>query len=179
MTANVLKEAVDACRQAGMDDFLPKPFLRSQAIDVLARWLGPTADVASATPHAEVDPMLDTAIDSAYYRQVEKTMGEEMSLLLEDFLSSSRQSLGDMSRAAVEHDWRTIKRQAHALRSSAGAVGATRLAALAADLESRANSDRVANIEEFVATLAMEFERVRCALKRLSDLETRAAETLS
>jgi len=39
MTANVMRESVDACREAGMDDSLSKPFQRQQIVDVLARWL--------------------------------------------------------------------------------------------------------------------------------------------
>jgi CheY-like chemotaxis protein len=48
MTANVLRDAIDACRAAGMDDFLPKPFKREQIVDVLSRWLPPPvhADVS-------------------------------------------------------------------------------------------------------------------------------------
>jgi len=39
MTANVMHESVEACREAGMDDALSKPFQRRQLVDVLARWL--------------------------------------------------------------------------------------------------------------------------------------------
>jgi PAS domain S-box-containing protein len=39
MTANVVAEARSACLDAGMDDFLPKPFLRAQLVHALSRWL--------------------------------------------------------------------------------------------------------------------------------------------
>jgi CheY-like chemotaxis protein len=39
MTANVMRESVEACRDAGMDDSLSKPFQRQQLVDTLARWL--------------------------------------------------------------------------------------------------------------------------------------------
>jgi signal transduction histidine kinase/CheY-like chemotaxis protein len=54
MTANVLREAVDACREAGMDDFVPKPFLRSQMVEALSRWLPPDAGTDSAPKVAGV-----------------------------------------------------------------------------------------------------------------------------
>jgi signal transduction histidine kinase/FixJ family two-component response regulator len=64
MTANVMRDAMDACRDAGMDDFLPKPFKRDQMIDMLARWLPPQAsgthnpekpnDFIDATPRLTV-----------------------------------------------------------------------------------------------------------------------------
>jgi HPt (histidine-containing phosphotransfer) domain-containing protein len=91
--------------------------------------------------------MADTAIDMAFYRQVEATMGDEMGLLMSEFVSSTSQLLEDIARAEAEHDWMTIKRRAHAMRSSAATVGATRLAAMAADLESHAAAERRASPE--------------------------------
>jgi signal transduction histidine kinase/DNA-binding response OmpR family regulator len=169
MTANVLKEAVDACREAGMDDFVPKPFQRSQIIDALARWLKPSASVASGSQRLRFDPAIDGAVDAAYYRQVEKTMGDEMGLLMMDFTTSTTQLLGDISRAAAEHDWLTIKRRAHALRSSASTVGATKLAAMSADLEARACAERCSEMEQAGVVLRIEFERVQHALDHLSE----------
>jgi CheY-like chemotaxis protein len=179
MTANVMKEAVEACREAGMDDFIPKPFQRSQAIDALARWLEPSAVAAapspSPSPDSHVDSLIDTAIDTEFYRQVETTMGDEMELLMSEFISSTSQMLDDIARAQAEHDSMTIKRRAHAMRSSAATVGANRLAALAAELESRAASERRASpessaqLQRVAATLQAEFGYVRKALERIGD----------
>jgi signal transduction histidine kinase/DNA-binding response OmpR family regulator len=184
MTANVMKEAVDACREAGMDDFIPKPFQRSQAIDALARWLAPSAAMAQAPTDTAVTSMpdtaimVDTAIDMAFYRQVEATMGEEMGLLMSEFVSSTSQLLEDIARAEVERDWMTIKRRAHTMRSSAATVGATRLAAMAAELEAhaaaerRASPERSAELQQLAATLKREFGYVRTAMERLADAYT-------
>jgi two-component system sensor histidine kinase/response regulator len=184
MTANVMKEAVDACREAGMDDFIPKPFQRSQAIDALARWLAPSAAMAQAPTDTAVTSMpdtaimVDTAIDMAFYRQVEATMGEEMGLLMSEFVHSTSQLLEDIARAEVEHDWMTIKRRAHAMRSSAATVGATRLAAMAADLEAhaaaerRASPERAAQLQRLAGSLKREFAYVRTALERMADAYT-------
>ena len=39
MTGNVMETDREACVQAGMDDFLPKPFTFSELIKMLGRWL--------------------------------------------------------------------------------------------------------------------------------------------
>ena len=175
MTANVMKEAVDACREAGMDDFIPKPFQRSQAIDALARWLTPSAAAAEASTDSAVTSLVDTAIDMACYRRVGATMGDEMGLLMGEFVSSTSQLLEEVARAEAQHDWVTIKRRAHAMRSSAATIGAMRLATMAAALESLAAADRSASPERAVqvqalaATLQAEFAFVRQALERLAD----------
>ena len=43
MTANAFAEDEARCREAGMDDFLAKPFLPERLMTLLARWLGPAA----------------------------------------------------------------------------------------------------------------------------------------
>jgi signal transduction histidine kinase/DNA-binding NarL/FixJ family response regulator len=168
MTANVLKEAIDACREAGMDDFVPKPFQRQQTIDTLARWLKPRPVVSSVSRRPRSGAAADAAIDPAYYHQVEQTMGDEMESLMIDFLASTTDLLADIARAELEHDWLTVKQRAHAMRSSTATVGATRLAAMAADLEARATPEQCADLEPLVATLHTEFERVRVALDQLA-----------
>jgi CheY-like chemotaxis protein len=35
MTANVLKEEVDRCKESGMDGYVPKPFKREELVDAL------------------------------------------------------------------------------------------------------------------------------------------------
>jgi len=179
MTANVMREAVEACREAGMDDVLPKPFQRSQTIDALARWLKPIAGAAvapaspGASPRARAEPA-DSAIDIVYYRQVEATMGDEMELLIADFKSSSARLLGDISRAAVENDRVMLNHRAHALHPSAATVGANTLAAMAADLEARTAAGDCTGMVKAAAMLLAEFGRVERALDDLSTATTSA-----
>jgi HPt (histidine-containing phosphotransfer) domain-containing protein len=125
--------------------------------------------------------MVDSAIDTVFYRQVETTMADEMGLLMDEFMSSTSELLDDITRAAAEHDWMTIRRRAHALRSSAATVGANRLAALAADLElraaaeRRASPERSAEMQALSTALQAEFGYVRRALARLADANTFSA----
>jgi signal transduction histidine kinase/CheY-like chemotaxis protein/HPt (histidine-containing phosphotransfer) domain-containing protein len=175
MSANVMKEGIDACRNAGMDDFVPKPFERSQAIDALARWLPPGAAVAPVSPPAEFDAQTGSAIDLACYRQVQETMGDEMQSLMHEFMSSTSEQLRDIERAAAENDCATIRRRAHAMRTSASTVGAMRLAAMALDLEALAAVEPCAGMEQICATLMTELARVGRALDRLSPTKTQGA----
>jgi CheY-like chemotaxis protein/HPt (histidine-containing phosphotransfer) domain-containing protein len=167
MTANVLREAVDACRQSGMDGFVPKPFQRSQIIEELARWLQPTPTSVGVSASAQFDSPVREAVDVIAYRQVEETMGPEMALLVAEFISVTTHLLEDISRAAEQHDRITIKLRAHALRSSASAVGAAPLSALAAALEASASQEGFAGFATASVTLQTEFARARNALECL------------
>jgi signal transduction histidine kinase/DNA-binding response OmpR family regulator len=167
MTANVLHEAVDACRQSGMDGFVPKPFQRSQIIEELARWLHTTPTSVSVSAPAQVDSPVGEPVDVIAYRQVEETMGPEMTLLLAEFIATTTHLLDDISRAAEQHDRITIKLRAHTLRSSASAVGAVPLSALAAALEASASQEGFAGFATAGVALQNEFARVRAALECL------------
>ncbi|WP_431689088.1 ATP-binding protein [Hahella sp. NBU794] len=49
LTANALEGAADACRKAGMDDYLSKPIKKQQLVDCLQTWLG-ESDAENPTP---------------------------------------------------------------------------------------------------------------------------------
>jgi signal transduction histidine kinase/DNA-binding response OmpR family regulator len=177
MTANVLREAVDACRESGMDDFLPKPFQRQQMVDVLARFLveasnenspavaagpPPAAAALAAKSEASAAP----AIDAEAYQRLEQTMDDDLPALIEDFMSSTTDLLAEIARAEAGQDPAALRRHAHTLKSSAAAVGAMHLSALALALEARASSDQPGNIEPVSAALNQEFARVRAELEQ-------------
>ncbi len=71
MTANVMRESVEACREAGMDDSLTKPFLRQQIVDVLGRWLKVSHLAARSLPQG-TQPLSGGASNSAGYERVEE-----------------------------------------------------------------------------------------------------------
>jgi signal transduction histidine kinase/DNA-binding response OmpR family regulator len=176
LTANVLREAVDACREAGMDDFLPKPFQRQEMVDMLARWLPertPQATVPPVRPantQTLVDPPKEQAVDPAVYHRLRETMEGEMPALVEEFLSSTAQLVADLARFDGGHDRSSHKRNAHSLKSTSAVMGAARLSALAAEMEVRAHSLDPEELLRLARIIATEFEAVRAALKALAGL---------
>ena len=168
MTANVLREAVDSCRQAGMDGFVPKPFQRSQITAELARWLPTAPPNVSGPASAQIDPVpMGDPIDVIIYRRVEEAMGAEMALLVAEFTTITTHLLEDISRAAEQRDRNTIQMRAHTLRSSASSVGAAPLSALAAALEECASREGFADFGTASMALQTEFLRARAVLDSL------------
>jgi CheY-like chemotaxis protein/HPt (histidine-containing phosphotransfer) domain-containing protein len=167
MTANVLREAIDACQEAGMDGFVPKPFQRSQLIDALAQWL-PLSGAATVSLLSTVatEPMAEDAIDVATYRALAEAMGSEMRPLIGEFIASTEQLLDDIAGAARLGDAVAIKSAAHSLKSSSATMGAATLSALAAALESGATAQ---NCRDAEIALRAEFSRVRDTIVNLSN----------
>ncbi len=121
-----------------MDDSLSKPFQRQQIVDVLARWLPVSQPWVASLPRGTLPPSSGGPIDPAAYASVLETMGEELPLLVAEFLSCTSQSIDDIARAAELRDAATIRSRVHAMKSSSMTLGALRLAQLAADLGERA-----------------------------------------
>ncbi len=167
MTANVMRESVEACREAGMDDSLSKPFQRQQIVDVLARWLTVSSDAAGSAsqgpPSYHGGP-----IDPAAYTLVKETMGEEVPLLVAEFLSSTALLIDEIARAADLRDAATVRSGVHTMKSSCLTIGAWRLAKLATDLGARAAADGFDGFDGAAAPLCTEFHRVRAALEGLA-----------
>jgi CheY-like chemotaxis protein len=174
MTANVMRESVEACRQAGMDDSLSKPFQRQQIVDVLARWLKMSTLAADSLPLGRLS-FSDGSIDTAAYGRVKAAMGEDLPLLVIEFLSSTAQFIDDIARAAELRDADTIRSRVHTMQSSCMTIGAVPLAELAADFGLRAATIEFDGYTGAADGLRMEFERVRIALDSLAEGAVKAA----
>lgn len=179
MTANVLREAVDACREAGMDDFLPKPFSRAQLIAIVSRWLveddGQVAIGGTALP-SSVAPAGGAvrgaaAIDPVAYRRLAETMEDELPMLIEDFIAEAARMLAALADPAVIRDAAIVTRHAHTLKSSAAMVGAMTLSALAGMLETQLASGAFAGLGTARAAMQEEFARVRGELESMAGAE--------
>ncbi|MBL8385476.1 MAG: PAS-domain containing protein [Burkholderiales bacterium] len=190
MTANVMSDALQTCREAGMDDFLPKPFARRQMIEVLSKWLpedapggaapGPEAGPApvAAAPAAvgtagtaEAHGDAGAAIDRAVFAQLAETMADELPALVADFIETTAAMLDALAAADPVADLATATRQAHTLKSSAAMVGAMRLSALARALEANGKRGDLGGLAGAVAGLREEFADVERSLAVLDNLQ--------
>jgi PAS domain S-box-containing protein len=173
-TANAFGEDVEACRAAGMDDFLAKPFSATRLAGVVLRNLGRNG--AEPVPEAAVEPapaeppIFDRAALAALQEDVGAEAVEE---LVSGFLTTTRQRIellrAECAAPAVDHDHQ--HRELHSQKSSALLVGAAALAALAAELErriaARAGPLAPADLDRLAAALDA-YERV-LAHRRLLD----------
>ncbi len=176
MTANVLREAVDACNLAGMDDFLPKPFTRRQIVDMLSRWLGGLPEmpaVAAVAAHARIDAATSVtpqapaaAIDATQFAQLSDTMGEELPVLVDDFVASTAAMFHQLADPQVRADAKVVTRHVHTLKSSAAMIGAMRLSAQARDLEAKTKQGELGGLDAALAQMQPEFARVCALLER-------------
>jgi two-component system sensor histidine kinase/response regulator len=177
LTANAMAQERDLCLAAGMDDFLPKPFSSHQLHQVLARWLQkvPVAPNGGAAPASsrtrnfvatEGHRRLEAAVlDRNVLQRIRELGGTGKPDLLERVLNLF---LNDVPRhlAAIQHAWQgrdapLIATSAHVLKSSSAHIGALRLSAMCAALETDARSGELGRAEAVVASLEGEWRAVR------------------
>ena len=129
MTAHVLPEEQQLCRQIGMDGFLAKPVDPEAWFGQLQRWL-------PVQPAAASDP--EFALEGVDCRSGLRRSGGNARLyqkLLRDFAARCPALAEQLEAAAAVEDWPRVRFLAHALRGETGNLGIDRLARQAALVE--------------------------------------------
>ena len=131
MTANVFSHHREACRAAGMDDFLGKPFTPAQLIRVIDRALAGTLRQGGDA----AGPRLDE--DRAAFSRLAGEIGaEDAAELLKAFTEEARERLRHMRILAVAQEPVTLAEEAQALHDAAGSLGFSGLASMAQAIQS-------------------------------------------
>ena len=166
-TANAMESDRQRCFAVGMDDYLAKPFSRKQLAQVLARWLPVVAkrEEPVTVPDATATPTQEfQALDRKVFAQLaELDPGGESGLIrqiLQAYQESTTTLVGQLSRAMAESDAETLRKVAHSLKSSSANVGAVRLSALLAELESRGRQNQLEEAPPICEQAITEYNRV-------------------
>jgi two-component system sensor histidine kinase RpfC len=140
LTANATTEAVRECEEAGMDAYLSKPVRPQRLLETIynvvmsresvsagARAHGQPATVRA--PSAERVAASEDLLDRSKLEELAglSTDSEFLKELVEGFIKDAKVLLDDMSEAASRGQREAFKDLGHALKGSAGSVGALRL----------------------------------------------------
>jgi signal transduction histidine kinase/DNA-binding response OmpR family regulator len=144
-TANAFPEDIKACREAGMDDFVVKPARKKALVETILRMLPqPEQTVVvlteGATPPlaAVIDASVgeEPAFDPQAFQELASEIGEDAADEVRTiFFNETDTRLVSFRRLSIETDRKTIRREAHSLKSAAGTFGYRQLAKLAKHIE--------------------------------------------
>jgi PAS domain S-box-containing protein len=164
LTAHTLPGERQRCLDAGMDDFLSKPFKRAELSDMLRRWLD--AERGAARPARDETRAAPPKIrlDGAVLAAMRQDYPEDYDELLASFKDSVDGIFNRLDAMRAAPDSEEVARHMHSLKSSVAAFGAVDLANLAEHLERRARQGDLVEFEAAVATLRQEYAAVLAAI---------------
>ncbi len=163
LTADAMQGAEQLCRDAGMSDYLTKPFDRARLADVLARHLtrviATPEPATGATPAAPPAAAADAPVDLEALREQTDGNAEFEAELVQLFVDSGDAALRDIREAQSRGDLAAVGRAAHALKGSSASIRARAASAAAGRLEHAARAGDAGSIAALEAELRVEAAR--------------------
>jgi CheY-like chemotaxis protein len=176
LTANAMAGDREHCLDAGMDDYLAKPFSGDELLTVLERWTQSAAavhmvrDGASEGRVTELDP-IDATMLQALRALQRPGRSNVVARVIDLFNRDAPGLVVEMRRSAAAGDAEALRKAAHVLKSTSATVGATTLAAHCREIEEYA---RGTNARVATAPLAGVEEELGCVIAALALQRTAA-----
>ncbi|MEW6331534.1 MAG: ATP-binding protein [Pseudomonadota bacterium] len=184
LTANATTEAMNECREAGADAYLTKPIEPTKLLNQIDRLAsrGTNARVQDKTAWKTAETVADSAVPEAEHVLNDATlasleiMGKRSSFipeLIHGFLHDTEGLLENMEKAIREKRYTDFKDIAHAMKGSAGSVGAQSLYDCCAGISGMSDEVLRDTASGLMHNLITQYESARYEL--LAYLERRAA----
>ncbi len=180
LTANAVQGDRERCLEAGMDDYLAKPFTKSQLQSILGRWVASdqavepeaTGEEDDVPNHDEMtdkpsDPLDHSALDTL--RQLESSGSAGLvQRVVDKYLETGDNLVQGINRALASDDPQAMREAAHSLKSSSANVGGSHLATLCQQLEDAVRSEDLTEFPGLTREIDSEYSRVADALKQVT-----------
>ncbi len=169
LTAHVLPQERAECQEAGMNDYLPKPFKPDQLAERVRYWASRgragavEAQAAQAPPSGEGDggeaarPVGgmspgDVPVALGEFRATMRAAGIEsvVDAAIEAYLTEIPERMRALEEAVSRMDWQGVGREAHGMKSGSRNIRADSFGALLEDLENAGREAREAEIERLL-----------------------------
>ncbi len=181
LTAHALEEHRQQCLEAGMNDFLSKPFRAAELREVLLRWLGSPVDAGGppdggtgggalhplqaaegAAGPGEAGQVREPPVDLEGFRHAMREGGieEVVPAVIEIFLAEMPPRMQELAGALERADAKGVEDAAHALKSGARNVRANRLGDLLELMEQRGREGNLEAARGLQQEILEEFEAV-------------------
>jgi len=166
LTARALRGDAERCLQAGMDDYVSKPFRPRELLGAIARNL-PEGDAGHVQPAATSAIVPAEEIDRV--RALEHVEGD--AALLEELVDFIRDAspglLDELDQAMASGQAEDIRRKAHAVKNAVGVVGENAAHQCALQAEMAAENADLESLPELVSQCRPQTEQLVISLTKI------------
>ncbi len=170
LTADVQKGVIEQCIEAGMDDYLSKPYTRNQLFQTLQKWLSPGGESTDNTSLPDQERVRPHLLDQQALENLRGLTTPDGDNLLNKaislFLDSVTQEVESLKTSVESKDAVKMMNIAHNFKSSCGNLGAKTLATKAAILESIGRQGSTQGAESVLSELIAELPGIIDALQK-------------
>jgi signal transduction histidine kinase/CheY-like chemotaxis protein len=168
VTANAFAEDRTACLQAGMDDYMSKPYTEPQLAAALLQWLSSVAQtpvIEHTDQISEESNTMQSVLDDKTIDHLRVGRPQLWARLIKTYLTHTPKTIADIVAAREATQVAALRMAAHSLKSSSANLGALRLADLARHIEALAQPATFDEALQSVDALLAEFKAVEQALQ--------------
>jgi PAS domain S-box-containing protein len=119
LSANAMREEVEICKQAGMNDYLVKPYSERSLVELMKKWSSEEKSIMTEQEEIEVEKELDLSMLKQY-------VGNDRSVLKDvviGYLEHLPPQLDRLELALVGGDVLTLRHELHQLKASLEIIG--------------------------------------------------------
>jgi PAS domain S-box-containing protein len=132
LTANAVKGEMEKCIQAGMNDYLSKPFEEEDLVRLIAKWLGRETHFAPAKTTVVDDAPL---YDLCKLKQITRGDDKFIIKMLQVFISETMNGVTGLNEAFEQKDIKQVQFLAHRMKSSLHNLNISTAACIAEKIE--------------------------------------------
>ncbi len=178
LTANAMSDDRQKCLDAGMDDFLSKPYSLVQLRAILMRWLPETNKTetqkkdSQTTKNLKSDDVDDKPVINVkkldVFRELDPTGGVDLiKQVVSTYISSVPQYMNQIEQGVLNCNGEMLRQAAHALKSSSANIGAEALSGFCKQLEDLGRGNQIDVATGLIPEMRKEYEQVLVALRKM------------